>query len=44
MPGPGEYHPDPSQGIMGCTSAFVFFCCDFADFGATGERVARAIA
>src|SRR5271157_1317884 len=26
-----------------CTSAFVFFGCDFADFGATRERVARAI-
>ena len=28
----------------GCTSAFVFFCCDFADFGATCERVPMAIA
>ncbi len=31
----------PAQG---CTSAFVFFCCDFADSGATCERVPRAIA
>ena len=33
----------PSFGT-GCTSAFVFFCCHFADFGATGERVPRTIA
>ena len=33
-----------SSGSGGCTSAFVFFCCHFADFGATGERVPRAIA